>query len=53
MPWRPKVPSPTWRSFLHNHLTDIAAIDMFVVAKPRTGKRNQRDPSYSQKHPLR
>jgi hypothetical protein len=38
---RPKVPSPTWRSFLHNHLTDIAAIDMFVVAKPRTGKRNQ------------
>jgi hypothetical protein len=32
MPWRPKVPSPTWRSFLHNHLPDIAAIDMFVVA---------------------
>lgn len=32
MPWRPKAPSPTWRSFLHNHLTDIAAIDMFVVA---------------------
>ena len=32
LPWRPKVPSPTWRSFLHNHLTDIAAIDMFVVA---------------------
>src|SRR5215467_12437131 len=31
MPWRPKVPSPTWRSFLHNHLPDIAAIDMFVV----------------------
>ncbi len=31
MPWRPKIPSPTWRSFLHNHLTDIAAIDMFVV----------------------
>jgi hypothetical protein len=23
--WRPKVPSP------HNHLTDVAAIDMFVV----------------------
>jgi hypothetical protein len=53
MPWRPKVPFPTWRSSLHNHLTDIAAIDMFVVAKPRTGKRNRRDPSYSQKHPLR
>jgi putative transposase len=24
-------PSPTWRSFLRNHLTQIAAIDMFVV----------------------
>jgi hypothetical protein len=32
MPWQPKVPSPTWRSFLRNHLPDIAAIDMFVVA---------------------
>ncbi len=32
MPWRPKVPSPTWRGFLRNHLPDIAAIDMFVVA---------------------
>src|SRR5262245_11666832 len=32
MPWRPKVPSPTWRSFLRNHLPDIAAVDMFVVA---------------------
>ena len=32
MSWRPKAPSPTWRSFLNNHLTDIAAIDMFVVA---------------------
>src|SRR5258707_10939152 len=32
MPWRPKVPSPTWRSFLHNQLTDIVAIDMFAVA---------------------
>jgi hypothetical protein len=31
MPWRPRVPSPTWRSFLRNHLPDIAAIDMFVV----------------------
>jgi hypothetical protein len=29
MPWRP---SPTWRSFLRNHLPDIAAIDLFVVA---------------------
>jgi hypothetical protein len=26
-PWRPKVPSPTWRTFLRNHLPDIAAID--------------------------
>ena len=32
MPWQPKVPSPTWRSFLCNHLPEIAAIDMFVVA---------------------
>jgi hypothetical protein len=32
MPSRPKVPSPTWRSFLLNRLTDIIAIDMFVVA---------------------
>jgi hypothetical protein len=32
MPWRPKDPSPTWRSFLQNHAPDIAAIDMFVVA---------------------
>jgi putative transposase len=31
MPWRPKVSSPTWRSFLRNHLPDIAAIDMFVL----------------------
>jgi putative transposase len=32
LPRRPKDPSPTWGSFLHNHLIDIAAIDMFVVA---------------------
>jgi putative transposase len=31
LPWRPKTPSSTWRSFLHNHLTDTVAIDMFVV----------------------
>jgi hypothetical protein len=31
MPWRPKEPSPTWRSFLRNHMMDIAAVDMFVV----------------------
>jgi putative transposase len=32
MPWRPKVPSPTWRSFLRNHMRNTAAVDMFVVA---------------------
>ena len=32
MPWRPKVPSPTWRTFLRTHMTDIVAADMFVVA---------------------
>ena len=32
MPWRPKVPSPTWRSFLRNHMRNMAALDMFVVA---------------------
>jgi transposase InsO family protein len=31
LPWRPKVPTPTWRSFLHNHMHDTAAVDMFVV----------------------
>lgn len=31
MPWRPKNPSSTWRSFLHNHMNCSAAIDMFVV----------------------
>ena len=29
--WRPKDPSPTWRSFLHHHMHCLAAIDMFVV----------------------
>jgi putative transposase len=32
LPRRPKTPSPTWRSFLHNHLVDTVAIDMFIVA---------------------
>jgi putative transposase len=31
LPWRPKAPSPTWRSFLQNHRPDIVAVDMFVV----------------------
>jgi putative transposase len=31
LPWRPKAPSPTWRSFLQNHRPDTAAVDMFVV----------------------
>jgi len=25
MPWRPKAPSPTWRSFLHNHMHCLVA----------------------------
>src|SRR5258707_4472050 len=37
----PKSPPRPGVGFLHNHLTGIALIDMFVVAKPRTGKRNQ------------
>src|SRR5471030_2450278 len=32
MPWRPKDPSPSWRSFLYNHMHNLAAVDMFVVA---------------------
>jgi putative transposase len=32
VPWRPKVPSPTWRTFLRNDMRNIAAVDMFVVA---------------------
>ena len=32
LPRRPKAPSPTWRSFLRNHMTVIAAVDMFMVA---------------------
>ena len=35
LPWRPKVPSPTWRSFLRNHMHDTAAVDMFVVVTAR------------------
>ena len=35
LPWRPKAPSPTWRSFLQNHRHDVAAIDMFVVVTAR------------------
>ena len=27
----PKSPSPAWKSFLANHLTDLVAIDFFVV----------------------
>jgi hypothetical protein len=28
---RRNAPSPTWRSFLRNRMTAIAAVDMFVV----------------------
>jgi putative transposase len=27
-----KPPSPTWRTFLENHIGDIVAVDFFVVA---------------------
>ena len=37
MPWRPKAPSPTWRTFIQNHMGDIAAVDMFVVKRQRFG----------------
>jgi hypothetical protein len=30
LPWRPKVPSPTWRSFLHNQLTNRHCGDRHV-----------------------
>jgi len=30
-----KPPSPTWRSFLNNHLKDLVAIDFFVVPTVR------------------
>jgi transposase InsO family protein len=32
MPWRPKTPPPTWRSFLRNHMRNMTAVDTFVVA---------------------
>jgi len=31
MPRTPNLPSPTWRSFLHNKVLGIAAIDMFIL----------------------
>jgi hypothetical protein len=31
MPRRPEPPSPTWRSFLNNHLTQIVACDFLTV----------------------
>ena len=31
MPRRSKPPSQTWRTFLHNHLTDLVSVDFFVV----------------------
>src|ERR1700738_3223463 len=32
LPWGPNVTYPTWRPFLQNHMTDIVAVDMFVIA---------------------
>src|SRR5216684_2418531 len=31
MPRRPKSPSQTWRTFLHNHLADLVSVDFLVV----------------------
>ena len=28
---RPKPPSPTWRTFLDNHLKTLVSVDFFVV----------------------
>jgi hypothetical protein len=36
LPRRLKTPSPTWRSFLHNHVTETLAIDMQSVASVLT-----------------
>ncbi len=56
LPWRPKAPSPTWRSFLHNHLHDTAAVDMFVVvtATISAALRPRRPRPWAKKgHPFR
>jgi hypothetical protein len=37
MPWRPKEPSPTWRSFLRTHMTDIAD----DRSSPHSGRRDR------------
>jgi putative transposase len=40
IPWRPKVPSPTWRSFLRNHMSNTVAVDMFSPRiRPNSGSR--------------
>jgi len=31
MPTRGKPPSPTWRSFLDNHVSDLASVDFFTI----------------------
>ena len=31
MPRRPKPPSQTWRTFLQNHVADLASVDFFLV----------------------
>jgi putative transposase len=35
LPWRPKVLSQTWRSFLYNHMHYTAAVDTFAVITAR------------------
>jgi transposase InsO family protein len=32
MPRRPKPPSQTWQTFLHNHVADLVSVDFFLVA---------------------
>src|SRR5438128_5465509 len=31
MPCHPKLPSPSWRTFLQNHLADLVSVAFFVV----------------------
>jgi hypothetical protein len=36
MPRRRRPGSPTWRTFLKNHVKDLVALDFFVVPNTRT-----------------
>jgi hypothetical protein len=37
MPRREKPPSPTWRSFLNNHVKDLVSVDFVTVPPACTG----------------